>query len=225
MAKRPHRNTCCSRECGFALDRVRKATAKAARSAEILEATATLAALLPHVRHRCDECDAAEVAFAGRLCSDACRRARAGRKAHAREVAKIEARPVWRGQCAQCGGEFWVKKHRGKKFCGAECSRAFFKLKRAALLRGAQWKEHVPMRGLVRRDKGICHLCDEAVRTDLGILHDLAPTRDHLVPVTHGGEHSWANIKLAHRICNSRRRERSLEEWFRERQKADADAA
>jgi 5-methylcytosine-specific restriction endonuclease McrA len=28
---------------------------------------------------------------------------------------------------------------------------------------------------------------------------------DHLVPLSKGGDHSWANVALAHRSCNSKR--------------------
>ena len=28
-------------------------------------------------------------------------------------------------------------------------------------------------------------------------------SKDHIIPLAKGGEHSWDNIQLAHRICNS----------------------
>lgn len=32
-----------------------------------------------------------------------------------------------------------------------------------------------------------------------------APTLDHVIPLAKGGEHSRANVRCAHFICNSRR--------------------
>ena len=48
------------------------------------------------------------------------------------------------------------------------------------------------------RDGGRCHICAEPVPRDQASL-------DHLVPISAGGEHSMANVSLAHRACNSRR--------------------
>jgi 5-methylcytosine-specific restriction endonuclease McrA len=48
------------------------------------------------------------------------------------------------------------------------------------------------------RDGGLCGLCGEPVD----------PTRydlDHIVPLKHGGEHSYANVQLAHPVCNMRK--------------------
>jgi 5-methylcytosine-specific restriction endonuclease McrA len=33
--------------------------------------------------------------------------------------------------------------------------------------------------------------------------HDLAPTKDHVIALSNGGEHSYANAQLTHRICNN----------------------
>lgn len=63
--------------------------------------------------------------------------------------------------------------------------------------------EHVDINVLIKRDNGLCQLCKEPVRLDVDYLHDLAPTKDHIIAVSNGGEHSYANSQLAHRICNN----------------------
>jgi 5-methylcytosine-specific restriction endonuclease McrA len=55
------------------------------------------------------------------------------------------------------------------------------------------------------RDGWRCHLCRRRVDAALPYQHAMAGTRDHLVPVTDGGDDSGANLRLAHRSCNSRR--------------------
>ena len=63
--------------------------------------------------------------------------------------------------------------------------------------------EHVDINVLIERDFGLCQICKEPIRLDVDYLHDLAPTRDHITAVSNGGEHSYANTQLAHRICNN----------------------
>lgn len=50
--------------------------------------------------------------------------------------------------------------------------------------------------------RGVCYLCRAAPAT----------TRDHVVPLNRGGEHSPANIKFSCGPCNSRKRDNLLEE-------------
>src|SRR6476660_2116904 len=60
-----------------------------------------------------------------------------------------------------------------------------------------------PISGVNERDKGICQLCGTPVRLDVHYTHPLAPTRDHIIPLSKGGEHSYANCQLACRDCNT----------------------
>ncbi len=55
------------------------------------------------------------------------------------------------------------------------------------------------------RDRWRCHLCRRKVDRALHYQHPMAGTRDHLVPIVDGGDDSPANLRLAHRSCNSRR--------------------
>lgn len=66
---------------------------------------------------------------------------------------------------------------------------------------------------LILRDRGACHICGKQVAkrkkygSRKGPRGKMAnqPTIDHIVPVSRGGEHTWENVKLAHRSCNSRK--------------------
>ncbi len=61
-----------------------------------------------------------------------------------------------------------------------------------------QFVEDVRISVLMDRDNEVCHLCGEFVRWDQASV-------DHLIPISKGGEHSYANTKLAHMTCNKRR--------------------
>lgn len=105
--------------------------------------------------------------------------------------------------CLLCGGRYRRSKNRefGTRFCSKRC----------------RWDSRkVPIQIIFRRDDGVCHLC----------FHTVEPTeasRDHVKPKSKGGKMDFANIKLAHRDCNSRRGSKPVEE-FRMMLERQADA-
>ena len=56
---------------------------------------------------------------------------------------------------------------------------------------------------IAKRDGGACYLCGEPVTWGQSGRWD--HTLDHVMPISKGGEHSYANVRLAHRSCNSRK--------------------
>jgi 5-methylcytosine-specific restriction endonuclease McrA len=68
----------------------------------------------------------------------------------------------------------------------------------------------ITVQGLFLRDGGRCYLCGKAcdwadkIEIDGTIIcGNRYPSIDHVRPLSKGGLHSWDNVKLAHRICNS----------------------
>lgn len=61
----------------------------------------------------------------------------------------------------------------------------------------------VDLRRLYLRDKGVCGVCGLPVPFDNDPENIWGATRDHIVPLAVGGEHTYGNCQLAHRICNS----------------------
>lgn len=55
-------------------------------------------------------------------------------------------------------------------------------------------KKQVNVQALLQRDGDRCFLCGKALGDDI--------TRDHLVPVAHGGPNHISNLVLMHRACN-----------------------
>ena len=58
--------------------------------------------------------------------------------------------------------------------------------------------EDVSRDEIAERDNHLCHICGGWVSA-----HDM--TLDHVVPLVRGGVHTKDNIKLAHKVCNSRK--------------------
>jgi 5-methylcytosine-specific restriction endonuclease McrA len=82
---------------------------------------------------------------------------------------------------------------------------------RHAKRRGAEVGESFTLDEIFERDQGWCYLCrSDCSRADA--------TMEHVVPIgpPHFGPHSRANVKLAHRSCNTRKGTKLLSElpWY-----------
>lgn len=70
--------------------------------------------------------------------------------------------------------------------------------------RGA-FVEAVERRKVYERDGWVCQLCRLPVPRDKRAPHPKAATLDHIIPLAGGGTHAYANVQLAHFLCNSRK--------------------
>lgn len=82
-------------------------------------------------------------------------------------------------------------------------------INRIARRRGAAAVESVDRYLVFERDNYTCYLCCKVVKKGDESL-------DHVVPLTRGGTHTYDNLRLAHRSCNSRKGARLLSEldWY-----------
>jgi 5-methylcytosine-specific restriction endonuclease McrA len=76
--------------------------------------------------------------------------------------------------------------------------------RRRALILDA-WDEDVDLGQLFVRDAGTCGICHQPVDPQLAWPDKMSKSLDHIVPLSKGGRHSWANAQLAHAVCNSRK--------------------
>ena len=63
-------------------------------------------------------------------------------------------------------------------------------------------------RDVFERDGWVCQLCQERVDPELAYPDPLSKSLDHIVPISKGGAHSFANGQLAHLRCNVVKRDR-----------------
>jgi 5-methylcytosine-specific restriction endonuclease McrA len=68
---------------------------------------------------------------------------------------------------------------------------------------------------IFERDGWICGICHKPVDRDLVHPDPASPSLDHIVPVSQGGDHVRANVRLAHLACNVRRGARGADEQLR----------
>lgn len=108
-------------------------------------------------------------------------------------------------QCAWCHNSFsssWPT----QKSCSVACRKRLITARKHLRRRGLRRKQRcVSLPYIYQRDKGKCGLCGRVVRRRLHAPHSDAPTLDHIIPVSAGGQHTPENIQLAHYGCNSRK--------------------
>lgn len=100
------------------------------------------------------------------------------------------------------------------KYCSDDCCKkannSTKDARRRKKIQNAMVDKDITVMGLFKRDAGICYLCGERCNTEDYVMRgknfiagDWYPSIDHVVPLAKGGEHSWNNVRLAHRRCNS----------------------
>lgn len=139
------------------------------------------------------------------------------RLADERRKEKQERSEAWKNrpfhECLVCG-----TLTQNPKYCGEACRRrannSEKEHRRRAVIKTQMVDKDITVEGLYNRDKGICKLCggvcdwnDFTVKGDNKIAGDWYPSIDHVVPLAHGGLHSWDNVQLAHRRCNYLKRD------------------
>lgn len=75
------------------------------------------------------------------------------------------------------------------------------RLKRRGLKR-EQYVENVTRDRLMERDNWTCHLCGEKIPKSAQYPHPRYGSIDHIIPISLGGEHSYANTAASHLRCN-----------------------
>lgn len=114
-------------------------------------------------------------------------------------------------ECAECGKIFSTTDSH-KVCCSSKCSRKRANNKHDRRLTKEKIVDNVTVDELFKRDKGRCWicggLCDKSDFTMKGkafVAGNNYPSIDHVVPVCMGGVDAWENVRLAHRICNTKR--------------------
>jgi 5-methylcytosine-specific restriction endonuclease McrA len=101
----------------------------------------------------------------------------------------------------------------GSKYCARCAKRKENKskeIRRRMKVQAAMVDRDITVDKLYKRDGGICQICGKQCDfsdclTKDGIFYagNNYPSIDHVMPLAKGGLHSWDNVQLAHRLCNS----------------------
>lgn len=109
--------------------------------------------------------------------------------------------------CVECG-EKYIAHYPTSKYCSPTCQRRVTRTRRK--YKDITIDKGITLRRLAKRDRDRCQICgglvdwNDKYKTDKTIITgNQYPSIDHIIPIAHGGVHSWENVQLAHRICNS----------------------
>lgn len=151
----------------------------------------------------CIQCGCELPKYKTRFCSVRCGRIFRGEIQNHGELTK---------NCLVCGKEFKTFKSQ-KKTCSSKCSKIL------------HWRigdnyhivvdKDISLEKIAQRDGNICQICnkmvdwnDKKVVNGTVICGDDYPSIDHIIPKSKGGVHSWSNVQLAHRRCNTNKRDK-----------------
>ena len=127
--------------------------------------------------------------------------------------ANIKQKQATFRECAECGCLF-VSYRSADRYCSPACAtkhgnrvgkdRRLKRIDHTGADMSIDWKP------LYKREHGICYLCGKPVDVDdyewrdgTFIAGNLYPSVDHVVALHDGGTHTWDNVRLAHRLCNT----------------------
>ena len=104
--------------------------------------------------------------------------------------------------CPICGGVFVGR----RIYCSDKCMmQSKWQMKEG-------YRYLFPLEEVYERDNGICYICgkpcdwnDYEERDGVIVYGNKYPSRDHVIPKSKGGTNTWDNIRLAHRLCNSKK--------------------
>lgn len=206
------RNKYCSRECAFksfkgrAWSVAQRQAAEARRpSLEEKRERTRLIRRIKFILNNLRECKyCGKKNFRKRYCGDKCRRA----YIHALHPKKrvTQRREV---VCADCGKAFNTCNPR-RRYCSENCRKHAENYRhevrrRHTLTQNGKVDYSITLGKLIKRDRGICHICGMKVDQRAEPNSDKHPSIDHVNPVALGGTHTWDNVALAHRDCNNRK--------------------
>lgn len=112
--------------------------------------------------------------------------------------------------CLHCASTFVPVKYAYAAFCGRACRNAAHRLQTKLRMRTGQTTKPGPLRAQIAvRDAWACQLCKQGVDPAIPYGDPMYGTLDHVVPVSRGGTNEFANLQLAHMVCNQRKSNRA----------------
>ncbi len=181
----------CGRACGAVLS---KATKSLRPKAEVVIASRI------HI-NTCVECSVLFIAQRPRrICSRSCELAKGRRRS--KDAFVSQAIPTTKS-CADCGENYTTPTAANCGVCKRCQKRRYGKSDRKRARYHGVGYEPISRLKVYQRDGWKCGLCGKAVDRRVMAPHPMSVSLDHVVPLSMGGDHVYANVQCAHFGCNS----------------------
>lgn len=114
--------------------------------------------------------------------------------------------------CKKCGRIKTIENYRKRTDYGGYqstcniCIRNQDYLKRAKMY-DCEIDHNLDLMKIIERDKNKCYLCNKIIENNLQF--------DHVIPLSRKGSHTYNNVRVVHKKCNERKRNKTLEEYVK----------
>lgn len=156
---------------------------------------------------------------------DCAKRAKGTREVERKRKERLE---YWKSNplsCLRCGEEF-VREDAKQKFCTKECRIKWNREKKSSkynskkelkryhsMMDNGNYDRSISVKALIDRVGIKCSICgkdtilsDHYFKNGTFVAGEEYPSVDHIMPISKGGTHSWDNVQLAHRRCNTKKK-------------------
>lgn len=127
------------------------------------------------------------------------------------EKKKHKSIVLYKKKCKQCGKDY-VSSKSISTFCCTECGIKWRNNRGSKRYKSISLDKDITLERLYKNDKGLCALCGEIcdlndyyIKNNVIVCGNNYPSIDHIKPISKGGLHSWDNVQLAHRLCNTKK--------------------
>lgn len=145
--------------------------------------------------------------YCNELCSD--RMDSKKRSLRKRKLKRCRNCNVWHRKIGFCCSEECRRK------VNAALNKEYGKMRYKNARRNGKFDRGITIERLIKRDGEQCYLCGDTVLFDNDINHPKYPTIEHVLAINNGGTHSWDNVKVACRECNTRKSTILVEQFMK----------
>jgi 5-methylcytosine-specific restriction endonuclease McrA len=107
--------------------------------------------------------------------------------------------------CQWCGSKRFNRVHANKMFCSCKCSSKHGKAQRRHRKKATVSEHGVNWKSAVKRFGWGCACCKTECVRPQGFNLPNEATLDHIHPIAKGGSHTWDNVQVLCRSCNTRK--------------------
>lgn len=119
--------------------------------------------------------------------------------------------------CIVCGNKYKAH-HPSSKYCSEKCKRKIYpRVRQRERLKGIIIDKDISLVKVAKKYNDICQICglkvdwtDKREINGVVVCGEYYPSIDHIKPISKGGLHSWDNVWLAHRKCNTYKRDKIM---------------